>query len=97
MNKIITILVVLFSIQGVLAADPTPPPPTPPPPPGLPIDGGLVVLFFLALVSGYYLSKKYIFIKKGSYKEPFFIFLIRSIDLHTFQLHRILSLLLCQF
>ena len=65
MNKIITILVVLFSIQGVLAADPTPPPPTPPPP-GLPIDGGLVVLFFLALVSGYYLSKKYISTKKGS-------------------------------
>ncbi len=67
MNKIITILVVLFSVQGVLAADPTPPPPSgPPPPPGLPIDGGLVVLFFLALVSGYYLSKKYISIKKGS-------------------------------
>ena len=65
MNKIITILVVLFSIQGVLAADPTPPPPTPPPP-GLPIDGGLVILFFLALVSGYYLSKKYISTKKGS-------------------------------
>ena len=67
MNKIITILVVLFSIQGVLAADPTPPPPSgPPPPPGLPIDGGLVILFFLALVSGYYLSKKYISTKKGS-------------------------------
>ena len=67
MNKIITILVVLFSVQGVLAADPTPPPPSgPPPPPGLPIDGGLVILFFLALVSGYYLSKKYISTKKGS-------------------------------
>ena len=66
MNKIITILVVLFSIQGVFAADSTPPPPTPPPPPGLPIDGGLVILFFLALVFGYYLSKKYISIKKGS-------------------------------
>ena len=66
MNKIITILVVLF--QGVLAADPVgpPPPPPAPPPPGLPIDGGLVILFFLALVSGYYLSKKYISIKKGS-------------------------------
>ena len=68
MNKIITILVVLFSIQGVLAADPVgpPPPPPAPQPPGLPIDGGLVILFFLALVSGYYLSKKYISIKKGS-------------------------------
>ena len=67
MNKIITILVVLFSVQGVLAQDvPTPPPPSPPVPVGLPIDGGLVILFFLALVSGYYLSKKYISIKKGS-------------------------------
>ena len=49
MNKIITILVVLFSVQGVLAADPVgpPPPPPAPPPPGLPIDGGLVILFFL--------------------------------------------------
>lgn len=66
MNKVITILVVLFSIQGVFAADPAPPPPTPPPPPGLPIDGGLVVLFVFALISGYYLSKKYISTKKGS-------------------------------
>ena len=69
MNKIITILVVLFSAQGVLAASTPiepPPPGVPPPPPGLPIDGGLVVLFFLALVSGYYLSKKYISTKKGS-------------------------------
>ncbi len=65
MNKIITVLVVLFSIQGVFAIE-TPPPPSPPVPPGLPIDGGLVILFFLALVSGYYLSKKYISIKKGS-------------------------------
>jgi len=66
MNKIITILVVLLSIQGVLAATPVEPPPPTPPPPGLPIDGGLVVLFLLALVSGYYLSKKYISTKKGS-------------------------------
>jgi hypothetical protein len=67
MNKIITILVVLFTIQGAFAAGPVgPPPPTPPPPPGLPIDGGLLILFVLALVSGYYLSKKYISIKKGS-------------------------------
>ncbi|WP_445717979.1 PID-CTERM protein-sorting domain-containing protein [Flavobacterium sp.] len=66
MNKVITILVVLFSIQGVFAADPALPPPTPAPPPGLPIDGGLVVLFVFALISGYYLSKKYISTKKGS-------------------------------
>ena len=68
MNKIITILVVLFSVQGVFAQDvPSPPPPPPAPqPPGSPIDGGLVLLFFVALISGYYLSKKYISIKKGS-------------------------------
>lgn len=66
MNKILTLIVVLFSVQAAIAADPTPPPPTPPPPPGLPIDGSLVVLFFIALVTGYYLSKKYISTKKGS-------------------------------
>ena len=72
MNKIITILVVLFNVQGVFAQDvPSPPPPPAPPPPGLPIDGGLVLLFFVALISGYYLSKKYISIKKGSlYRLP---------------------------
>ena len=66
MNKILTLIVVLFSVQAAIAANPTPPPPTPPPPPGLPIDGSLVVLFFIALVTGYYFSKKYISIKKGS-------------------------------
>ena len=66
MNKILTLIVVLFSVQAAIAANPTPPPPTAPPPPGLPIDGGLVILFFLALVSGYYLSKIYISTKKGS-------------------------------
>ena len=66
MNKILTLIVVLFSVQAAIAANPTPPPPPAPPPPGLPIDGGLVILFFLALVSGYYLSKKYISTKKGS-------------------------------
>ena len=66
MNKILTLIVVLFSVQAAIAANPTPPPPTPPPPPGLPIDGSLVVLLFIALVTGYYLSKKYISTKKGS-------------------------------
>ena len=66
MNKILTLIVVLFSVQAAIAANPTPPPPTAPPPPGLPIDGSLVVLFFIALVTGYYLSKKYISTKKGS-------------------------------
>ena len=66
MNKILTLIVVLFSVQAAIAAGTNPPPPTPPPPPGLPIDGNLVLLFFIALVAGYYLSKKYISIKKGS-------------------------------
>ncbi len=66
MNKFLTIFVVLFSIHGAFAADPAPPPPTPPPPPGLPIDGGIIMLFILALGFGYYLSNKYISIKKGS-------------------------------
>lgn len=66
MNKILTLIIVLFGVQAAIAAEPTPPPPTPPPPPGLPIDAGIVVLFFLALVTGYYLSKVYISNKKGS-------------------------------
>ncbi|WP_458628315.1 PID-CTERM protein-sorting domain-containing protein [Winogradskyella sp. PC D3.3] len=35
-----------------------PPPPAPPPPPGLPIDGGIIVLFTLALFYGIYKSYK---------------------------------------
>ncbi len=64
MNKIITILVVLFNVQGVFAQ--VPPPPPAPLPPGLPIDGALVLLFFVALILGYYLSKKNISSTKGS-------------------------------
>jgi hypothetical protein len=64
MNKIITILVVLFNVQGIFAQ--VPPPPPAPPPPGLPIDGALVLLFFVALILGYYLSKKNISSTKGS-------------------------------
>ena len=66
MNKTLSLIMVIFSVQAVISANPTPPPPTAPPPPGLPIDGSLVVLFFIALVTGYYLSKKYISTKKGS-------------------------------
>ena len=67
MNKIITILVTFFSVQVALAADPALPlPPPGPPPPGTPIDGALVLLFFVALILGYYLSKKNISITKGS-------------------------------
>jgi len=66
MNKILTLIVVFFSVQVAVAADPLPPPPTIPPPPGLPIDGSLVVMFFIALITGYYLSKKNILRKRGS-------------------------------
>lgn len=68
MNKVINVLVFLLSCNSLLAADPIEPPPPsgPPPPPGMSIDGDLLILFVLALVSGYYLSKKYIFIRKGS-------------------------------
>jgi hypothetical protein len=59
--------VVFFGFQLAIAGDTTPPPPPDAPlTPGLPIDGSLVVLFFIALVTGYYLSKKYISTKKGS-------------------------------
>lgn len=63
MNKTLSLIMVIFSVQAVISANPTPPTP---PPPGLPIDGSIVVLFFLALATGYYLSKKYISTKKGS-------------------------------
>jgi hypothetical protein len=67
MKKIIVTIVVLLCTKGVFSAPPVgPPPPTPPPPPGLPIDGNILILFVLAIVSGYYLSKKFIDTKKGS-------------------------------
>ena len=57
----------IFSTQAAVSAEVTPPPPGPPPPPGLPIDGGLVILFLFALFVGFYFSKKYILNKKGSF------------------------------
>ena len=57
----------IFSAQAAVSAEVTPPPPAgPPTPPGFPIDGFLVVLVFIALITGYYLSQKYILNKKGS-------------------------------
>ena len=35
-----------------------PPPPTPPPPPGLPIDGNILVLFFIAISYAMYSLRK---------------------------------------
>ena len=45
--KIILILVVLFTVNFILAQ--TPPNRTPPPPPGSPIDGGIFVLLTIAI------------------------------------------------
>lgn len=55
-NKFLIVLLGYFIIGMVsstsyasnIAVDQNPPPPTPPPP-GLPIDGGLLILFVLAL------------------------------------------------
>ena len=42
-----------------MAQGSTPPPPMPPPPPpGLPIDGGIIALFVVALVYGIYKVNK---------------------------------------
>lgn len=45
------------------------PPPTPgdgPPPPGLPINESIVILLIVAIIIGYYFSKKYLN-KKGAF------------------------------
>ena len=47
----------LSSVQIFAAAVPPPPPPGPPPP-GFPIDSGVVVLFFIALITGYFITQK---------------------------------------
>lgn len=51
---------ILFFFVGFIsmAQGATPPPPMPPPPPGLPIDGGIVVMFFIALSFGIYKAYK---------------------------------------
>lgn len=65
----ITLIVALvtssFGFSQSVAA--TPPPPTPPPPPGLPIDTGVILLFFVALITGYFITQK-IYKNKNSYK-----------------------------
>lgn len=51
---------VLFFFVGFvsMAQGDGPPPPMPPPPPGLPIDGGMLVLFTIALGFGIYKAYK---------------------------------------
>ncbi|NRD18667.1 hypothetical protein HNV08_01300 [Winogradskyella eckloniae] len=47
-------VLVFFLGFASIAQGTAPPPPIPPPPPGLPIDGGILVLFIVALVYGTY-------------------------------------------
>ena len=57
---------ILFFFVGFIpmAQGSAPPPPMPPPPPGLPIDNGILVLFFTALVFGAYRMYKISISKK---------------------------------
>ena len=61
-NKIIVLIVGLLSVNFTFSA-PDPPAPIPPPAPGLPVDGGLMVLFFASLIFAFY---KIYTIKKAS-------------------------------
>ena len=60
MNNRKVFVLILFLSMGLtsVAQGATPPPPMPPPPPGLPIDGGVVILFVLALSLGVYKAYK---------------------------------------
>lgn len=49
-----SIFLCFIGLESMAQGSGMPPPPAPPPPPGLPIDGGLVVLFMVALVYGVY-------------------------------------------
>lgn len=56
-----SILFILISFVCTAAQRPEPPQPAPmgaPPPPGLPIDGGLIFLFAVAIIYGAYKSFK---------------------------------------
>lgn len=59
MNKIACLLMVFFT-QIIVAANVPPPPSATPPPPGMPIDSVCIFLFVTAILTGLYLSKKYI-------------------------------------
>lgn len=64
-QKIVLVLTFMLSSQLVFSAD-VPPPPPPTVPPGLPIDNGIVIMFFVALGLGYVLTRKYFITKKSS-------------------------------
>lgn len=53
-KRFLTVFAVLVAGGNCFAAPPAPAPNSPPGPPGLPIDGGLVVLLFAALLYGCY-------------------------------------------
>ena len=58
-NKNILASIALFFVGfASMAQGGTPPPPMPPLPPGLPIDGGIIALFVLALGFGVYKTYK---------------------------------------
>ena len=62
-TKMFFLIVSALSSVQMFAAD-SPPPPNPSiVPVGLPIDNGVVLLFFIALISGYYITQK-IYTKK---------------------------------
>ncbi|CAM4318203.1 hypothetical protein [Flavobacterium terrigena] len=56
--QIFFLLVSALSSVQMFAADPPQPPPPAPPPIGVPIDSGVVVLFFIALITGYFITQK---------------------------------------
>ena len=62
-NKIFFLLLVFLSFNEAYSQLPPPPPPTVPP--GTPIDNGVLILFFIAIILGFYVIKK-IYSKKST-------------------------------
>ncbi len=59
-NRIILLLAFIFTMAESFAAPNDPPPPSsPPPPPGLPVDGGIMILFAVSLLYGIYKIYQY--------------------------------------
>lgn len=56
--QIFFLIVSTLSSVQIFAANQPPPPPAPPVPVGVPIDSGIVVLFFIALITGYFITQK---------------------------------------
>jgi hypothetical protein len=58
-NRILVIIALCLLSFASVAAPNDPPPPTPPPPPGSPIDGGVLLLFTVSLLYGFYIVYQY--------------------------------------